>query len=132
MLREKRATRTGARLPSLLVAPVTVVTLSACSGEESVETRAHNACIADAILQLPDGVERMDTSDISTFSFSEAVRVLADNPLGASETEAWTTSGSLWYRYDGRDHSEFVMCITEFTNGQPDEPVKSITTIGEH
>lgn len=115
--------------PSVIIGVSLALLLTGC-GSPSDEDKAHNGCIEDAKKQLPSGVERVDTSKLETSNMDETFREMLDNPL-PPDPEAgvlWSTTGDIWFRVDGDDKHASVLCLTEFKNGEPTEPIEAILT----
>ena len=94
------------------------------------QATAHNGCIEDAKAQLPADVEQVDTSKLETFNMNEAMREVIENPLPPDPDDPimWSTAGDIWYRVSGDDESASVICLTEFKDGQPVEPIEATVT----
>lgn len=76
------------------LAAFAVLGLAGCT--QSEVDLAHSGCIESARSQLPDGIEKLDTSGVETSNFSELAGELAGNPLGSNP------EGSVLYTTAGR------------------------------
>ncbi|HEY9366224.1 MAG TPA: hypothetical protein VIP55_06290 [Agromyces sp.] len=103
--------------------------LAGCVGG-SDGAKAQEGCIEEARKQLPSDVETADTSKLETVNMSDAMREVIENPLPPDPEDGvlWSTTGDIWYRVNGDDSSASVLCLTEFKNGEPVEPIEANVT----
>ena len=106
-----------------------VVPLAGCSSP-SDQQKAHDACVKDAVSQVQDGAEEVDTSKLETSNMSEAMRELIDNPLEPDPTDGvlYATTGDIWYRTQSGDRSQSVLCTVTVVNGEFETTPEAILT----
>lgn len=112
-------------IPATALAALLALTLTSCAASEL--DQAHAGCIADAVSQLPEGLDKLNTDGVETANFSELAQELSENPLGKNPEAAtmYTTTGDIWYRTGDKDNKVGVLCITSFKDGKPTEPIEA-------
>lgn len=115
----------GRALPATTAVAVLALTLTGCAASEL--DQAHQGCIDSAVSQLPVGIEQMNTDSVETQNFTELAQELTENPMGVNPNAPtmYTTAGDLWYRIGDEDTKVGILCISEFKDGKPVEPIKA-------